>query len=52
MAIFVERNQFVLAGPIYLALGVFPWAVFPGAALLLGALLFMLEPKRETGLVA
>jgi hypothetical protein len=47
MAVFVERNQFVLNHPLYFATVVFPWVVFPAAALSLGVLPFVREPKAR-----
>jgi hypothetical protein len=47
MAFFVERNQFVLNHPLYFAMIVFPWVVFPAAALSLGVLPFLRGPKAQ-----
>jgi len=44
---FAERNTFVLQHPLYYALGIFPWVVLPGIALLLGAAPFLKEPKLQ-----
>ena len=45
-ALFIERNPFVWHHPIHLALGVFPWTIFPGAALAIGVLPFLKVEKR------
>jgi len=42
---FAEHNTFVLQHPLYYALGIFPWVVLPGIALLLGATPFLREAK-------
>jgi hypothetical protein len=42
---FAEHNTFVLQHPLYYALGIFPWVVLPGIALLLGAAPFLKESK-------
>jgi hypothetical protein len=44
---FAEHNTFVLQHPLYYALGIFPWVVLPGIALLLGAAPFLKEPKSQ-----
>jgi hypothetical protein len=38
---FVERNPFLWKHPAFFALVVFPWAIFPAIALLLGVLPFL-----------
>jgi hypothetical protein len=43
---FAEHNQFVLQHPFYYALGIVPWVVLPGSALLLGSAPFLKESKR------
>lgn len=47
IAVFVERNPFVLAHPVNFALIAVPVAVVPGVALVLGALPFLREPKAQ-----
>jgi hypothetical protein len=51
-AFFVERNPFVWKHPGYFALIVFPWAIFPGIALLVGffPLLNTAEPPAAQSL--
>lgn len=44
-ALFVERNPFVWKHPGYFALIVFPWAVFPAIALLVGVVPFLKMTK-------
>jgi hypothetical protein len=51
IAVFVERNQFVLNHPLYFGTMVFPWGIFPGLALALGVLPFLREGRQSTGLV-
>jgi hypothetical protein len=51
IAVFVERNQFVLNHRLYFGTMIFPWVIFPGLALVLGVLPFLREPRRERGLV-
>jgi hypothetical protein len=46
-AVFVERNPFVLSHPLYFVLILLPWVVFPTAALMLGVLPFLREPKTQ-----
>lgn len=50
IAVFVERNQFVLNHPVYFGTLVFPWVIFPGLAMALGALPFLREARQRTGL--
>jgi hypothetical protein len=47
IAFFVERNPFVLAHPAYFAMILVPWVIFPTAALALGALPFLRDPKAH-----
>ncbi len=47
LVFFVTPNQFVLAHPLYFALIVVPWVLFPGAALALGVLPFLRETKTQ-----
>jgi hypothetical protein len=41
MAVFLERNPYVLAHPVYFAMTTVPWVIVPGAALALGVLPFL-----------
>ena len=50
IAVFVERNRFVLEHPTYFATMVFPWVILPSFALVLGVLPFLREGRRRTGL--
>src|SRR5271155_3980307 len=47
IAVFVERNPFVLGHPAYFAVILLPWVVLPAAALVLGVLPFLREPKAQ-----
>jgi hypothetical protein len=50
IAVFVERNRFVLEHPTYFATMVFPWVILPSFALVLGVLPFLRDGRRRTGL--
>ena len=50
IAVFVERNQFVLDHPLYFGMTVLPWVIFPGLALALGVLPFLREGRQSTSL--
>jgi hypothetical protein len=50
IAVFLERNQFVLNHPLYFGTMVFPWVIFPGLASALGVLPFLREGRQRTGL--
>jgi hypothetical protein len=43
----VERNPFVLAHPAYFAMILVPWVIFPAAALSLGVLPLLRDPKAH-----
>jgi len=45
---FVERNPFLWKHPVYFALAVFPWVIFPALALALGVLPFLRVAARRT----
>ena len=45
IAVFVERNQFVLNHPLYFGAMIFPWVIFPGLALALGVLPFLRQRR-------
>ena len=47
IAVFLERNPFVLGHPLYFAVILLPWVVFPAAALAVGVLPFLREPKAQ-----
>src|SRR5271155_960828 len=47
IAVFVERNPFVLGHPLYFAVILLPWVVFPAATLALGVLPFLRGPKAQ-----
>jgi len=47
IAVFLERNPFVLGHPLYFAVILLPWVVLPAAALALGVLPFLREPKAQ-----
>jgi hypothetical protein len=47
IAVFVERNPFVLGHPLYFAVILLPWVVFPAAALVLGVLPFLRGPTAQ-----
>ena len=47
----IQHNAYVVAHPFYYSFGIFPWVVFPGIALLIGALPFLgsAKPAEPTG---
>ncbi len=47
IALFVERNHFVLDHPLYFTMVAFPWVILPATALLVGALPFLKTPKIQ-----
>jgi hypothetical protein len=47
IAVFGERNRFVLEHPIYFATMIFPWVILPSLALALGAVPFLRERKQQ-----
>jgi hypothetical protein len=50
IAVFVERNQFVLDHPLYFGMSVLPWVIFPALALALGVLPFLRKGRQRTDL--
>ena len=50
IAVFVERNQFVLGHPLHFGATVIPWVIFPALALALGVLPFLRDGRQRTGL--
>jgi hypothetical protein len=47
----IQHNVFVLHHPLYYAIGIVPWVVLPGIALLVGTLPFLRERAHEGGAI-